>query len=73
MVDYNLDAMLHLLTLVEEVMPSSHLSSNHLPLRPLCGYSRPTCSHLEAHRWLVILIFVLLIAKAILLILIISS
>ena len=67
-----LGAMLHLLTLVEEAMPSSHLSSNHLPLRSLCGYSRPTWSHLEAHSWLDILIFVLL-ARAILLILIISG
>lgn len=68
----NLDAMLHLLTLVEEAMPLSHLSSNHLPLRSLCGYSRPTWAHLEAHRWLDILIFVLT-ARATLLILIISG
>ena len=68
----NLDAMLQLLTLVEEAMPLSHLSSDHLPLRSLCGYSRPIWSHLEAHSWLDSLIIVL-IARAILLILIISG
>lgn len=66
----NLDAMLHLLTLVEEAMPLPHLSWNNLPLRSQCGYSRPTWSHQEAHGWLDILIFVLLIARAILVILI---
>lgn len=69
----HLDAMLHSSTLVEEAMPLPHLSCNNLPLRSQCGYSRHTWSHQEAHSWLDILIFVLLIARAILVILIIPG